>query len=287
VAEKLNRYYNRVMTGHTHSHSFSALSEPQIWDEVAEAFSGVMARHLAKYGEEALRMAQVGPGLRVADVACGSGPLSLAAAALGAKVTAIDFSPQMIAQLQKAAQEEGLQIDARVGDGMALPLGTASCDAAFSMFGLIFFPDRAKGFQELRRILAPGGRAVVGSWLFDERVPICAYLNRTLSALIPEFPIAKRSRPLSNASDFSAEMTAAGFHGVKIIEVTHELESPSIADYWDTLERATPPVRAVRESVAPERWTEVRRKLMEAMQARWGSGPVRVPMIANLGIGRV
>jgi ubiquinone/menaquinone biosynthesis C-methylase UbiE len=263
------------------------LSEPRLWNEVAEAFSGVIAHHLALYGEDALRMAQVGPGIRVADVACGSGTLSLAAARLGATVTAIDFSPEMIVLLRKAAQDEGVRIDARVGDGMALPLGTASCDAAFSMFGLIFFPDRAKGFRELRRILAPGGRAVVGSWVAEERVPIRVDLYRTLSELIPDFPLVNRNRPLGDAAEFSAEMTAAGFHGVKIVEVTHELESSSIEDYWDTLERATPPVRAVRESIEPERWSDARGKLIGAMQSRWGSGPVRIPMIANLGIGRV
>jgi ubiquinone/menaquinone biosynthesis C-methylase UbiE len=263
------------------------MSEPRLWNEVAEAFSGDIAPHLALYGEDALRMAQVGPGLRVADVACGTGTLSLAAARLGATVTSIDFSPEMIAQLQKAAEREDTRIDARVGDGMALPLGTASFDAAFSMFGLIFFPDRAKGFRELLRILAPGGRAVVGSWLSDERVPLRADLFRTLAALLPELSVAGRSRALSNADEFRAEMTAAGFRGVEVVEVTHALESPSIEEYWNSLERSTPPVRAVRESVEPERWTVVHRKLIESMQTRWGSGPVSVPMIANLGIGWV
>jgi ubiquinone/menaquinone biosynthesis C-methylase UbiE len=263
------------------------MSVPRLWNEVAEAFSGEIARHLALYGEDALRMAQVGPGLRIADVACGTGTLSLAAARLGATVTAIDFSQEMIAQLQKSADREGAVIDARVGDGMALPLGTASCDAAFSMFGLIFFPDRAQGFRELLRVLAPGGRAVVGSWLPDERVPLRADMFRTLAALIPELLVAGRLRALSDAEEFHAEMTAAGFRDVEVVEVTHALESPSIESYWETMERSTPPVIAMREALAPERWNEARRKLMEAMQSRWGSGPVSIPMIANLGIGWV
>jgi ubiquinone/menaquinone biosynthesis C-methylase UbiE len=270
------------------SQSFmSSMSEPRLWNDVAEDFSGVIAQHLARFGEDALRLAQVGPGMRVVDVACGPGSLSLAAARLGATVSAIDFSPEMIALLNEAARQEGLRIDARVGNGMELPLADASCNAAFSMFGLIFFPDRAKGFRELARILAPGGCAVVSSWLPDERVPLRAEMNRRLCELLPELPLANRIRPLGDAEEFRAEMTAAGFRDVEIHEIAHELEMPSIEEYWNTLERSTPPVRVVREAVDPERWSAVCRRLIEAMQARWGSGPVSIPMIANLGIGRV
>lgn len=282
------RLYNRFMPENIHLPSLQEkLAESRLWSEVAEAFSKEIAHHLALYGEDALRMAKVGSGLRVADIACGTGTLSLAAARLGATVKALDFSPEMIAQLQNAAQREGVKIDAQVGNGMALPLGDGSCDAAFSMFGLIFFPDRAKGFCELLRILAPGGRAVVSSWLPDERVPLRADMFRTLAALLPELSVAGRIRALSDAEEFRAEMTAAGFRGVEVVEVTHVLESPSIESYWETLERCTPPVIAMREALAPERWNEARQKLMEAMQSRWGNGSISIPMIANLGIGWV
>jgi ubiquinone/menaquinone biosynthesis C-methylase UbiE len=274
------------MSENTFSSSLSnLLSEPRLWDEVAEAFSGSVAFHLAKFGEDALRLAQVGAGMRIADVACGPGTLSLAAARLGATVTAIDFSPEMIALLRESARAEGARIEARVGDGMALPLADASCDAAFSMFGLIFFPDRGKGFRELLRILAPGGRAVVSSWVPEERIPLRADMNRTLCALVPDLPFAGRNRPLAEAGEFRAEMAAAGFRGVEVHEVTYQFESSSIEDYWDTMERGTPPARAVREWVGPEHWTEVRQKLIELLQAKWGTGPQRIPMIANLGIG--
>ncbi|MGP8227140.1 MAG: class I SAM-dependent methyltransferase [Terracidiphilus sp.] len=274
------------MSASTHTpFSSSLLTEPRIWDEVAEAFSGTFALHLAKFGEDALLLAQVGAGMRIADVACGPGTLSLAAARLGAAVTAIDFSPEMIALLRESAQREEAPIDARVGDGMALPLADASCDAAFSMFGLIFFPDRGKGFRELLRILAPGGRAVVGSWVPEERIPLRVDMNRTLCALIPELPFTNRIRPLGEASEFRAEMAAAGFRDVEVHEVTYEFESPSIEDYWNAMERGTAPFRALREWVGAERWTEVRQKLIEVLQAKWGTGPQRIPMIANLGIG--
>jgi ubiquinone/menaquinone biosynthesis C-methylase UbiE len=263
------------------------LAEPRLWNEVSESYSNSIAQHFSKYAEDALRLAQASPGMRIADVACGPGFLSFAAARLGATATAIDFSPEMIACLQAAARREGVtQIDARVGDGMALPIASASCDAAFSMFGLIFFPDRNKGFRELLRILSPGGRAVVGSLVPMDRVPVMADIYRTLGKLLPSLPFGSRKTPLGDAAEFYAEMTAAGFHAVEVHEVTHALATPSVEDFLQMLERSTPPIRAVREAVGPERWTEVRRELVDSLLDKWGTGPQRVPMIANLGVGQ-
>jgi len=59
------------------------------------------------------------------------------------------------------AREAGLDVESLVGDGMALPLADGAFDVAFSMFGLMFFPDRPRGFRELRRVLVREGLWVV------------------------------------------------------------------------------------------------------------------------------
>jgi SAM-dependent methyltransferase len=119
----------------------SVLTAPRLWDLVADGYSREIAPHLAKYADDALRLAEVGPGQLIADVACGPGALSLSAARGGARVFAIDFSPEMIARLREQCVREGVvSIDARVGDGMKLPYDNASVDCTFSMFGLMFFP---------------------------------------------------------------------------------------------------------------------------------------------------
>ena len=69
-------------------------------------------------------------------------------------------------------------------------------------------------------------------------------------------------------------------------EVTHVIETPSIEEFWLTRERSAPPIQAVREAVGPERWTEVRQNLLNSLLAKWGTGPLRVATIANLGVGR-
>jgi len=140
------------------------LAKPQSWDIVAEEYAAVTAPFFRNYADAALRKAELTSGARVLDVAAGPGTLSLLAASQGHEVSAVDFAPNMIAQLEQAACVQKLKVHCQVADGMALPFADASFDAAFSMFGLMFFPDRIQGFRELYRTLRPGGVAVISSW---------------------------------------------------------------------------------------------------------------------------
>ncbi len=271
----------------TMSQAANPLSHPRLWDLVSEGYSREIAPHFAKYSVDALRLTGVGPGTLIADVGCGSGALALAAARSGARVLAIDFSPGMIAQLRESALREGMTaLEARVGDGMALPYADGSVDAAFSMFALMFYADRAKGLRELWRILRPEGRAGIASWAPAERVPVLADIFRTLGTVLPDLPFNGARPPLGDAAELRAEMAEAGFRDVEVREVTHTFEASSVDEFWTAFERSTPPICAVREKLGPGRWPEVVRRLLDDLHAKWGSGPQGVPMIANLAIGR-
>jgi hypothetical protein len=111
---------------------------------------------------------------------------------------------------------------------------------------------------------------------------------RTLGALVPDLPFfGGQKTPLGDVAEMRMEMAAAGFSEVEAHEVTHELETPSIEDFLQTMERSAPPFHMVREKIGPEQWIEVRRALVDSLRAKWGSGPQHVPMIAVLGVGRV
>ena len=71
---------------------------------------------------------------------------------------ATDFSPGMVACVAAAGLPN---VETRVMDGQALDLPDASFDAAFSIFGVIMFPDWRKGLAEMRRVTRPGGYGVV------------------------------------------------------------------------------------------------------------------------------
>src|SRR5512140_677559 len=100
----------------------SPLAGPRLWNHAAPDYLRDVAPGLSLFAEDALRLAQVGPGMLVADVACGPGSLSFAAASKGAEVRALDFSAEMIALLGTRARRDGITaLQAQVGDGMALP----------------------------------------------------------------------------------------------------------------------------------------------------------------------
>jgi 2-polyprenyl-3-methyl-5-hydroxy-6-metoxy-1,4-benzoquinol methylase len=76
------------------------------WDNIAAGYDELITPTNFDLGAEALRRAGLRPGMRLLDVAAGSGAVSLSAARLGANVTAVDISPVMIERLKARAGEE-------------------------------------------------------------------------------------------------------------------------------------------------------------------------------------
>ncbi len=262
----------------------SPLASPQPWNMVSEAYAEEVVPVFTLYARDALRIAGVQSGQEVLDVAAGPGTLSFLAAAAGAKVTALDFAPDMIAKLTARAAKESVAIDAQVGDGMALPFADARFDAAFSMFGLMFFPDRDKGLRELHRVSKPGARAAVGSWQPLDRVPQLAEVFVAMRDALPGLPFGQNKAPLGERDEVIAEMTAAGFRDVEVHVLTHSIEAPSMTEFWAFNTRTMAPLLLVQKRLGDD-WARVEASVRGKLIDKFGDGPVSVSMPANLGVG--
>jgi ubiquinone/menaquinone biosynthesis C-methylase UbiE len=267
----------------------SPLATPETWNFVASAYEAEVVPQLEHFAQEALRLAGVPAGSRVLDVACGPGTLSLLAARAGLVVDALDFSMEMIGRLEHRARSLGVGgVTARLGDGQALPFDDGVFVGAFSMFGLMFFPDRAKGFAELRRVLAPGARAVVSSWQPLETVPAMVAmfeaLRETMQKTLGSAGPPPSEMALSTVDSCRAEMGAC-FAEVAVHPVSNLIRFPSVTALWESMERSMVPILMMRRGVGEERWAPLSEAARSAIARVLGEGPVQLTMNAWLTVG--
>jgi SAM-dependent methyltransferase len=129
--------------------------------------------------------AHIQPGMRVLDVACGTGILARSLAErLGSSgsVVGLDINQGMLA----VAKRKAPSIEWREGAAEALPFDDASFDAVVSQFGLMFFEDRRTAIQEMARVLRPGGRLAVAVWASLNDIPGYAAMADLLRRLFGE-----------------------------------------------------------------------------------------------------
>lgn len=263
----------------------SGITKGAAWDRVAHGYADYICTHLERYAADALRLAEVKEGEQVLDVATGPGTLARQAARV-TSVTALDHSAEMIAALRARASDDELsRLTLTVGDGQALPYPSASFDAAFSMFGLFMFPDRARGFAELRRVVKPGGRAVVASWQpSQQKLPAFRIVGEEMVKDM-DGEGGDRAMPLSDPAELKEEMSAAGFE-VEVTATTHTLKAPSMAELWRGLERSHVALAIAKSQLPPDRYEALRGRIAARFAQELGEGPQEVPMSAWLAHGR-
>jgi len=104
-------------------------------------------------------------GRRIVDVCCGTGDLSMAFGRAQGRVLGIDFTHEMlehaVPKVEKARGVESSGLVFAQGDAMCLPVCDASVDICCVAFGIRNVADRRVGLREMRRVLRPGGQALV------------------------------------------------------------------------------------------------------------------------------
>ena len=108
------------------------------------------------------------PGERILEVGPGVGIYSIPIARAvepGGTFEALDVQGEMLAALTRRARAAGVNVATTQGDAQRLPFDDASFDAAYLIGVLGEIPDPAAALGELRRVLKPAGRLVIGEVL--------------------------------------------------------------------------------------------------------------------------
>jgi ubiquinone/menaquinone biosynthesis C-methylase UbiE len=237
------------------------MEELSFKDEAAAEYDRAFAHVTMHFMPFLLGAAQVAPGMRVLDIATGTGlsaEAALAAVGPSGHVTAADLSPAMV-EKARARLSKSSKVSVLVEDGQALSFSDESFDAVLCSLGLMFFPDPVRGLSEFRRVLRPGGRAAVSVNTAVER----SY-NHQINVMI--------ARYVPSLADFETGT------------VRHTFVLPSFDAYYGPFERGGgstgQALAALPEEIRRAVREEARRDLVDS------GGPVRVEAEYRIASGR-
>ncbi|OBB94490.1 class I SAM-dependent methyltransferase [Mycobacterium sp. 852002-40037_SCH5390672] len=167
---------------------------------------------MAPLGPALVKATGIRPGVRVLDVAAGSGNISLPAAAAGATVVSTDLTPQLLQRSRARAEARGLTIDYREANAQALPFGDGEFDVVMSAIGVQFAPHQQRAATELVRVCRPGGTIGVISWTPE------GFFGRMLATIRPYRP--SLSHPVPPAALWGRPGYVAALLGDQIDDIT-------------------------------------------------------------------
>jgi ubiquinone/menaquinone biosynthesis C-methylase UbiE len=121
--------------------------------------------------------AGIGPGMRVLDVATGTGEQAIAFGKRGAEVVGVDISAEMLRIARGKNRASNVRFSE--ADATQLPFAEASFDAACISFALHEMPAhvRARALHELTRVVKPGGTVIVVDYGLPRRAVAAAIVS--------------------------------------------------------------------------------------------------------------
>ncbi len=173
---------------------------------------GEIAKSIEQGAVEFVERLNLKPGMKVLDVACGTGNLALPAARAGAEVTGIDIAPNLIEQAIANGAKEGLSAKFEVGDAEALPYEDGSFDVVITMFGAMFAPRPDVTANELKRVTKPGGLIAMANWTPEA---FTGQMFKTGAKHVPP-PPGMTSPVLWGSEDTVRERLAEGLSDLKL-----------------------------------------------------------------------
>jgi SAM-dependent methyltransferase len=214
-----------------------------------------------------LAAAELRPGLRVLELACGAGRVGLQAASLvgpDGTVLCSDFSEEMVdAAAGRVERLEVPNVETRLLDAQRLDLPDDEFDAVLCRFGYMLMADPVQALRESARVLRPGGKLALAVWGTAEQNPwlwlvIEALIDR-LNAPLPE-PGAPGPFSLGEPARLRAVLEQAELGGIGVEEISAEQAYESLDAWWEELLEVSGPLAAMLKALPEEDREAIRAK---------------------------
>lgn len=180
------------------------------WDLASETFDthvghGIQTQKERDAWKHAFRKVFPDKKLKILDVGCGTGELSLLFAEMGHEVSGIDISIQMLKTAKAKAEACGANITFGEGDAENPPFDTSSFDIVFSRHLLWTLPNPKTAVENWNRVLRKNGKVVIIDGVWDSRT-LGSRVRRNAGSLLTL--LLERKDPRKGHSEYSDELKA-------------------------------------------------------------------------------
>ncbi|MCP5075449.1 MAG: methyltransferase domain-containing protein [Rhodobacteraceae bacterium] len=181
-------------------------------------------------------------GKRVLDIGCGTGGIGLFLTEqyAPASFTGIDVETGLIVRANVDAEQRGLhdKVNFLCVEPGPLPLDAGAFDVVFSKDAMVHIADKESLFQEIFRVLSPGGIVAAGDWMSSTEGPFSEDLKAYIALEDLGFGMASPDR-------YEGAMKAAGFQDVRMTDrnpwykeqVAHEYDALSGSLYKELVNK--------------------------------------------------
>lgn len=256
-------------------------SEPGVSAEYDRGFVSLTSQTIGPL----LDAARLTAGMRLLDVATGSGNVAAAAAARGVQTVGVDFSPAMVALAQKT--HPGLEF--KYGDAEALAFPDANFDAVVMNYGLLHLLRPEQAVAEAFRVLRPSGRFAFSVWTAPEEARGFGLILESVQARgdmsvpVPPGPPFFR---FSDPEECRRVLLAAGFVEPEVARTEQAWRLPSAEALLSVFEEGTVRTRAILKGQTKEGLQAIRAAVREACEAYKTTTGLEIPMPAVVASGR-
>ncbi len=201
------------------------------------------------------------------------------------KIIASDFSADMLDLAKQKLNDPSIEY--QIADAQDLPFGDESFDLVICQFGLMFLPDKMKGFLEARRVLKPGGHFVFSTWDSAENIPLVdMIINQTI---IPFFNGENKERfrtpfSLHDPEQLSSFLTEARFKNNKISQIAFKAGRSTPEQVVNGFLLKHPLGRTVMEK-DPDALQPMAIELKQRISEKFGIRQIDAELKAFIGVG--
>lgn len=267
---------------------FNPLSSVEPWSLVAEGYTKSTKQFLEGYALKAIELMGLKSDCVVLDVAAGPGTLSIPLAKNVKEVYAIDFSIPMLEQLKNGIKEANVQnVFTYVMDGQKLEFESDRFDAAFSMFGLMFFPDKLLGLKEIHRVLKPKGKIAVSSWAPISNSTLMQCLFGALRKANPEIPSPQTNVESFENPDFIRDhFRSSGFKEIEIVSFSNSIKVENIQGFLNMMIEESAPIQLMKSKLEESVWKEKEKIMFDYLSEQLALLPISLSSEAFITIAK-